>query len=136
MLGSPGRVGPRSRSVWSRVSDTNLLMAWQKEEFIEKHGGVSWVERKGKKYNTSPGSELRWKRKGHPTLGALPFPSQPTTHQTHKGCSLPNPTSKRDDLIGPAVVRGPARVQSGLVRRLGLHSTHTTAGEPCGSGSQ
>lgn len=73
MLRSPGRVGLRSGSVWSRVSDTNLLMAWQKEEFIEKHGGVSWVERKGKKHNTSPGSELRWERKGHPTPGPFLF---------------------------------------------------------------
>lgn len=48
-----------ARAVWSHVTDTNLIMAWQTEEFTEKHrGGVSWVEMMGRKCPTSAAPEL------------------------------------------------------------------------------
>lgn len=39
----PGGQGSRSESVVSHVTDTDLIMPWQTEEFTEKHRGVSEV---------------------------------------------------------------------------------------------
>lgn len=39
----PGGQASRSESLGSHVTDTDLIMAWQTEEFIEKHRGVSGV---------------------------------------------------------------------------------------------
>lgn len=58
--------------VWSCVTDTNFIMACHKEEFIEKHRGVSWVDPKGR---TSPGPELH----GQSLIHSPQAPSSPTS---------------------------------------------------------